>query len=156
MFYPSLLERLLNQHQALSPMIAALTQEQLLAQPQPGKWSVQEQVAHLVSYQPAFLDRVYRILDTPEPLFEPYVGDDDPVFLYWRRQSINTLLEELETDRQKIIQLLQSLTEAQLQRVGVHKSYGRLNIQDWVEFFLLHEAHHQFAIFKLSHRRANN
>jgi uncharacterized damage-inducible protein DinB len=156
MFYPSLLERLLSQHQALSPMIAALTQEQLQAQPLPGKWSVQEQVAHLVSYQPAFLSRVYRILDTQDPLFEPYVGDDDPVFLYWRRQSMGTLLEELETDRQKIIQLLQSLPEEQLQRIGVHKRYGRLNIQQWTEFFLLHEAHHLFSIFKLAHAQPNN
>jgi uncharacterized damage-inducible protein DinB len=153
MFYPSLSERLLTQHKALALIIAPLTEEQLLQQPQPGKWSVQEQIAHLVGYQPLFLGRLHRILDTQEPFFEPYVGDDDPVFLYWRRQSADTLLKELEADRQQIIQLLQSLSSEQLQRTGVHARYGRLTVQDWTEFFLLHEAHHLFSIFKLAHRK---
>ncbi|GAA0550794.1 DinB family protein [Chitinophaga japonensis] len=153
MFYPSLSERLHTQHQALPQLIQPLTQEQLLQQPRPGTWSIQENLAHLVSYQPQFLSRLHRILDTPDPLFERYVGDEDPVFLYWRRQSADTLLHELEADRQQIIALLQGLRPEQLQRTGTHMHYGRLTVQDWTEFFLLHEAHHLFTIFKLAHKR---
>lgn len=150
MFYPSLQERLLTQHKALPFIIAPLSEEQQRRQPQPGKWSVHENIAHLVSYQPQFLNRLQRILDTPDPLFERYVGDDDPNFLYWRKQSAATLLEELESERQQLIQLLQGLTAEQLQRTGTHMTYGRLTIPDWTEFFLLHEAHHLFTIFKLT------
>jgi uncharacterized damage-inducible protein DinB len=150
MFYPSLPERLLTQYKALPSIIAPLSEEQLRRQPQPGKWSVHENIAHLVSYQPQFISRLQRVLDTEEPLFERYVGDDDPNFLYWRKQSLSTLLEELESDRQQIIQLLQGLTTEQLQRTGRHVTYGKLTVPDWTEFFLLHEAHHLFTIFKLT------
>ena len=149
MFYPSLSERLLHQHQALARIVEPLAEEQLMGELEPGKWSVHENMAHLVSYQPLFMSRLYRILDSQEPYFEAYIGDDDPIFLYWRRQSPETLLKELEADRQQIIQLLQGLTEEQLQRTGIHASYGKLNVQDWTEFFLLHEAHHLLTIFKL-------
>lgn len=152
MFYPSLNERLLHQHQSLAQIIKPLAEEQLMGELEPGKWSVHENMAHLVSYQPQFISRLHRILDAQEPFFEPYIGDDDPVFLYWRRQSADTLLKELDADRQQIIQLLEGLSEEQLQRVGVHASYGRLSVPEWVEFFLLHEAHHLLTIFKLVHK----
>lgn len=152
MFYTSLSERLLHQHLALAQIIKPLAEEQLMGELEPGKWSVHENMAHLVSYQPQFLSRLHRILDSQDPFFDRYIGDDDPAFLYWRRQSPGTLLKELEADRQQIIQLLESLNNEQLQRTGIHASYGRLNIEEWTEFFLLHEAHHLLTIFKLVHK----
>jgi hypothetical protein len=43
------------------------------------------------------------------------------------------------------------LSPDKLDRTGIHPKYGKLNIIDWTEFFLLHEAHHLFAIFQLTH-----
>ena len=56
MFYTSLSERLLHQHLALAQIIKPLAEEQLMGELEPGKWSVHENMAHLVSYQPQ-LDR---------------------------------------------------------------------------------------------------
>jgi hypothetical protein len=56
----------------------------------------------------------------------------------------------LDKDRKAIFQLVCSIPEEKLARTGIHKKYGRLTILQWTEFFLLHEAHHIFTIFKLA------
>ena len=33
--------------------------------------------------------------------------------------------------------------------IGHHPKYGALTLVEWTEFFLLHEAHHLFTLFKL-------
>jgi hypothetical protein len=38
----------------------------------------------------------------------------------------------------------------QLALKGTHPKYGTLMITEWTEFFLLHEAHHLFTLFRLS------
>lgn len=51
---------------------------------------------------------------------------------------------------QNLNELIFTLSEKELDRTGVHKKYGDLNIVQWIEFFLLHEAHHLFTIFQLT------
>jgi hypothetical protein len=41
------------------------------------------------------------------------------------------------------------MDETSLQRIGRHARYGRLTVVQWVEFFLLHEAHHLYTIFMI-------
>ncbi|HVT60257.1 MAG TPA: DinB family protein [Thermoanaerobaculia bacterium] len=44
--------------------------------------------------------------------------------------------------------LVDSLTPDQLDRIGVHPAMGPLPIRLWLEFFLLHEAHHLYTILQ--------
>jgi hypothetical protein len=44
---------------------------------------------------------------------------------------------------------LQSYTETDLQKKGTHSTFGEMNLLNWINFFLLHEAHHLFNIFKI-------
>jgi hypothetical protein len=65
------------------------------------------------------------------------------------------LNEHLFTQRFILLNYSQSFNEASLLRIGRHPVFGDLAIPAWIEFFLLHEAHHLFTIFKLlNHRRA--
>ena len=118
----------------------------------PAKWSIRDQVAHLAKYQPEFLRRIKLIVDTDVPSFPRYRADEDPEFEMWRSWTITKLIEALERGRHEIILYLNSLTPTELNRQGIHPIYGKLNIVDWVEFFLLHESHHLFSIFQLAHR----
>ncbi len=42
-----------------------------------------------------------------------------------------------------------SLKDDELRRIGIHLAFGEMTVVMWVNFFLLHEAHHLFTIFKL-------
>ena len=91
------------------------------------------------------------MLRDTEPLFERYVADNDPRFLQYLEKSLVELLEDIRSDRQVIVNLLMQANEQQLNRSGRHKAYGLIKLAGWVDFFLLHEAHHLWTIFQLSY-----
>ena len=149
--YPSLTDRLKTQHQAIENILSSIDSGRLLVRPQPDKWNIHDNLAHLARYQPVFIDRINQILGTDEPFFARYKAEDDPEFEYWRDLDIETLMKQLNEDRTDIYELITNLTDSQLDRIGVHKKYGSLNIVQWTEFFLLHEAHHIYTIFQLAY-----
>lgn len=149
--YQSLVDRLRNQHEAIIEMVDALDEKILSAHPEPGKWSVHDNITHLAKYQPVFLERVNAILNLQEPVFNAYRAEFDPEFETWRGWNTRDLLGKLDGDRREIYDMITGLGPADLSRVGIHKKRGRLTVVDWTELFVLHEAHHIYTIFQLVH-----
>ena len=149
--YLSLTDRLRTQHLAIENIIFGISGSRLLIRPLPGKWNILDNIAHLAGYQPVFIDRINQILLEEEPHFGRYKAEEDPGFEHCQALNIDALLMLLAVDRKHIYDLVTTLNETQLARIGVHKKFGPLNIVQWVEFFLLHEAHHIFTIFQLAH-----
>jgi uncharacterized damage-inducible protein DinB len=144
-------DRLNTQHLALAEIILGLSEEQLTSHPVPGKWSIRENIAHLARYQVVFIERLKKMLSEEGPAFEAYQAEKDPEFERWLSKNSSELEEEIVADRKSINALLTSLSAEQLKKTGVHSKFGRLTILVWTEFFLLHEAHHLFTIFRLAH-----
>jgi len=151
MIYSSLTERLKNQHKAIASIIMKLNNERIQTRPVRGKWNIHENIAHLAKYQPVFLDRIRRILATDEPAFTVYKAEEDPEYEFYRAFTTYELLKKISSDREKIYNLIHHLPPDKLDRIGIHPKFGRLTISEWTEFFLLHEAHHLYAIFQLAH-----
>jgi hypothetical protein len=84
------------------------------------------------------------------PVFDPYKADNDEKFLSSRELSADKLLSRLYDDRGVLYDLLINLHDQDLSKTGTHLTYGTMTVSQWAEFFLLHEAHHQFTIFKLA------
>ena len=119
----------------------------------PDKWSAFENIVHLVLYQLMFQQRIVRILIESNPLFRQYVAENDPAFNEYLRQPLEQLKENLYAARKQIYQQLHTIPDDQLLCTGQHPLYGTLSLTQWTEFFLLHEAHHLFTIFKLLAKR---
>jgi hypothetical protein len=149
--YPSLTNRLKNQQEAIENILSAIDIDRLLTRPQPQKWNIHDNIAHLARYQPVFIERINQILLTDEPSFGRYKAEEDPEFENWRTLNTDSLIKQLNTERKTIYDLVTNLTDTQVNRIGIHKKFGPLNIIQWTEFFLLHEAHHIFTIFQLTH-----
>jgi hypothetical protein len=147
--YPSLIDRLKTQHEALPIIISNLSKSKLELNPVPGKWSIKDNIAHLAKYQPLFIERMHKILNNDGVAFERYSADLDPEFPAWQIRETDDLLIQISIDRKLIQALITGLQPEQLSRTGIHPLYGKLTIVDWTEFFLLHEAHHLFTVFKL-------
>jgi hypothetical protein len=143
--------RLKTQHQAIRFIIEKTDDTRLTKQLIQGKWTIKDNIAHLAKYQPVFLDRISLILAYDNPVFERYKAENDPEFETWRQYDLSTLLGRLDEDRVNIFNTITELTPAELNKTGIHKKYGALTITEWTEFFLLHEAHHIFTIFQLTH-----
>jgi len=150
MLYPALVCRLKTQHLAVDEIVKHIDEQRLNHQPEPGKWSIRDNIAHLVSYQPVFIGRVHQMLKGDTPTFNAYRADDEADFIEARGLSLNDMLSKLNGNRRQILELITNLPDDQLSLKGTHPKYGTLMITEWTEFFLLHEAHHLFTMFRLA------
>ena len=145
----SILSRLSNQHNSIAELILNVPQDRLHYHPAPGKWSIHDNVAHLARYNVVFQERINRIMLNDGAAFDRYVAELDHEFPSWQSKSTAALLHSIAVEREEINTISKNFSENDLKKTGVHPKFGRLIVAEWLEFFLLHEAHHIFTIFKL-------
>jgi hypothetical protein len=117
--------------------------------PAPEKWSAREHLAHVTRMHGVCAARIRVILARDRPLLPPYRAEKDPTWREWRAFSAPDLLATAAGRRAALIETAGDFSDAELARVGVHASLGSLALSEWLEFFLVHEAHHLYTIFKL-------
>jgi uncharacterized damage-inducible protein DinB len=142
--------RLHYQHKVLLDIIDGLSDEQLRRNVIPGKWSIFENIVHLQTYQHTFVKRVRQILDENNPSFPRYTAETDPLFPDNCSKSTREIMQDLLTIRKEMVAGILSFPSNDLAKNGTHPVYGKMNLLQWVNFFLLHEAHHLFTVFKLA------
>ncbi len=145
--------RLAGQLDALQWVVSSAPAERLTRRPQPDKWSAREHVAHLACYQQRFLERLRTILKTHRPEFQRYRAEEDLDWPQWQGLTTKQAHERLNTLRRELVALVASLSDSQLERVGLHPVFGALTIPQWIDFFLFHEAHHVYMVMTLAWRR---
>jgi uncharacterized damage-inducible protein DinB len=146
----SISTRLEYQHKSLLDLIEGLNDDQVRQQIVSGKWSIFENIVHLAIYQHVFLNRIEEIVKNDNPTFEKYSSDTDPYFHDNCTKSTHEIIHQLITTRRLMVARIFSLQADQLKRTGRHPTFGNMTIVQWIQFFVLHEAHHLFTIFKLA------
>ncbi len=146
----SITTRLQYQHKSMIELIEGLTDEQIRRPVQPGKWSIFENIVHLATYQHIFNERLRKVLDGNNPAFEKYSAESDPSFFDGLSRSSREVMQDLLSTRKEMSAELPNLPETDYLKTGTHPVYGTMNLLQWINFFLLHEAHHLFTIFKLA------
>jgi uncharacterized damage-inducible protein DinB len=142
--------RLQYQHKSLIEIIDGLSDEMIRRQVIPGKWSIFENIVHLQTYQHVFCDRIKKMREENNPSFPRYTADADPVFLDNCGKTIREIMGDMIMFRKEMATGRLVIHEDDLERTGTHPVFGTMNISQWLNFFLLHEAHHLFTIFKLA------
>ncbi len=145
----SITTRLEYQHKSLIDIIEGLSDEQVRRPVIPGKWSIFENIVHLAIYEHVFIYRLQRIVNEENPQIERYSAEADPFFYDNCTKTTREIMQDLISTRRILIDKVHSLKEEEILRTGVHPVLGKMNIIFWLNFFLLHEAHHLFTIFKL-------
>jgi uncharacterized damage-inducible protein DinB len=146
----SLSTRLQYQHKSLVDLIDGLTDEQVRRQVVAGKWSIFENIVHMQTYQHVFVLRVRKILENENPAFPIYTAEADPEFLDNCGKSTREIMGDMITVRKQMAAEIAAFPPGDLVKTGTHPVFGRLTLFQWLNFFLLHEAHHLFTIFKLA------
>jgi len=141
------LRRLETQLQALSIILGDATPEEIDTRPPSGQWSARENLAHLARHHEVMLERLRRILAEKAPLLERYRAEDDPGWPQWSGRSTSDILKAVPRLRTRLVARVRSLSRAQAARVGGHSRMGPMTVRLWIEFFLVHEAHHLYVIF---------
>jgi uncharacterized damage-inducible protein DinB len=133
----------------LAVTLSGVSVDALNAKTVPGKWSPHEQLAHLARYHQIFLQRIERILSEQAPAFPRYRAEEDPEWASWSGLPTQQILARLSSMRTKLMARLRSLTEEDFQCTGVHPKFGAMSLSLWLEFFLVHEAHHLYVVLQL-------
>ena len=139
----------------LAVTLKGVSVETLSTNAVPGKWSAHEQLAHLARYHQIFLQRIERILAEQAPEFSRYRAEDDPEWPAWSGLPTSQLLVRLSSMRAKLMSRLRSLSEEDFQRTGIHPKFGEMSLSLWLEFFLVHEAHHLYVVLQLVRKIGN-
>ncbi len=151
---PPLLARLEHQLDALDLLLALSSPGALEARPAPGEWSARENLAHLARHQAVFLDRLRRLLEEPCPDLGRYRAEEDPEWPEWERLSAEAAIGRLRALRAELLGRLRALTPGEARRTGRHPTFGELDVRGWLEFLLVHEAHHLYvALFRVGQAR---
>jgi len=146
----SISTRLQYQHKSLLDIIDGLSDDQVHQEVNPGKWSIFQHIAHLTIYQQLTIDRIKQILDGTNPHFDPYIADTDPRFIDECKKTTVDVMRTLLSQRKSMAAELNNFADYDLNKKGTHATYGEMNLLQGLNFFLLHESHHLFTIFKLS------
>jgi len=145
--------RLRDQLASLDVFVANKTAEQWNREPASGKWSARENLAHLGRYHEVFLERLSRILGEDRPQFGRYRAENDEHWPSWSSLPVDLLLARIRQLRVEVLRKVSALSSERIARTGIHPVLGEMDISLWLEFFLLHEAHHLYAIlFRLRER----
>ena len=146
MLTQSTLLRLETQLEVLPLLLSGATSEAIMARPVSGQWSARENLAHLARHHDVFLERLQRILSESAPQLGRYRAEEDSVWLEWSSLSLEEVLLRLKALRGEIVNIARGLSPAEASRVGIHPLFGEMSLALWVEFFLLHEAHHLYVV----------
>jgi DinB superfamily len=142
--------RLAGQHEVGMSIVLDTPEHILNQRPAPDKWNILEHFYHLVRYQYLFNQRVDLILSKNNPVLEKYSAETDTEFKKWLQQDKDWFIHVLINDRFVVFNRFREFSDKDLKRTGTHPSFGKLTLMDWHQFFVLHEAHHLHAMWKLS------
>lgn len=145
---PSSAARLATQIECLPALIEGASPDALRCRTRSGKWSVHENLAHLARHHDVFLGRVRTMLAQDRPALPRYAAEDDPEWPAWAALSTEDVLTRLRALRTELVTLVGGLSDEDLARSAIHPTLGEMPLRLWVEFFLLHEAHHLYVVMK--------
>jgi uncharacterized damage-inducible protein DinB len=140
--------RLKTQLDCLPLILAGISEDALDRRPRPDKWSARENLAHLARYHEMFLERIERIRTADRPELARYAAESDAEWPRWQRLPVSEVRARLHALRAQMIELVGKLSAAELSRTAVHSRFGEMTLVQWLEFFLLHEAHHLLAVMQ--------
>jgi RimJ/RimL family protein N-acetyltransferase/GNAT superfamily N-acetyltransferase len=145
---PSARARLATQLEGLALLLGDAGAEALRRPSPSGKWSAHDNLAHIARQHEVFLERVRRILAEDAPALPQYRAEDDAAWPAWRALSTEEVRGRLHALRAELLRVVERLSPAELGRSGVHSRFGALSLAAWLEFFLVHEAHHLYTILR--------
>jgi DinB superfamily len=122
--------------------IAGLTREELLAQPVPGTWSVQEVVVHLMDSDLVGSDRMKRVIAEPHPTLLAYDENLWIKHLGYDQADTQMACDVFRLNRKMTAAILRRLPDGAFERTGTHTERGVESLARLVKDYVEHLNHH--------------
>lgn len=130
--------------------IRGMSVRDLKKRPAPGKWSVQEILAHLDDVEGhGMRERVEAIVTEERPFLEPFDQEKRAIELHYDRIDPRKSLDSLTRQRRSNLKWLRSLRPAQWKRVGIHPQVGEVSALDFLHEWAFHDLGHLKQILEV-------
>lgn len=107
------------------------------------KWTIQEQVGHLLDLEPLWLGRVQDILSAEKDLREADLTNQKTFDAQHNEQSIQLLLANFRAERSKLLHALRQIQIEDLTKFALHPRLKTpMTVVDLAYFVAEHDDHH--------------
>ncbi len=133
--------------------LAEMSLREMKTRPAPGKWSVQEIIAHLddVEYH-GFRARIDAILKADNPVLPRFDQEARVTAMRYDRKDPKRTLASFERQRRANVRWLRRLRPAQLKRRGTHAEVGKMRAEEFVYEWAFHDLGHLRQILEIKRR----
>ncbi|MEM7513591.1 MAG: DinB family protein [Bacteroidota bacterium] len=139
---PTILERLDGTAIRLSSKLKGIDEKIFTAKPAE-KWSIKEEVGHLWDLEPLWLARMHDILEGREDLTVADLTNRKTHEAGHNERDILSLIKDFQEERQKLVTLLRTVTEADAGKSAKHPRLGTpMTLMDLAYFVAEHDDHH--------------
>jgi hypothetical protein len=127
---------------ALASLIKGRDTDSLKRNPQPGKWSVAQIVAHLAESEIVASWRYRQMLERSGSNIIPYDQDTWEQLGDYAHADANSSLELFRLLRERNLQLLSRLTPEQWEMFGIHAERGKESVRHLARMMAGHDVNH--------------
>ena len=137
---------------ALEQRLAGMTSDQVTAPEAPGKWSVNEVVQHLADSELVWAYRLRRVVVRSGASISGYDQDRWSDRLRYRDADVADAMAVIRVLRAANLRLLESLSEEEMQRGGVHTERGEESVEHMIRLYAGHDLVHLQQIDRIRSR----
>jgi DinB superfamily len=137
----ALIEQYRGGYRAVRAALDQLSEADLDTRPAPESWTPREVAHHLADSETMSYLRLRRLLAEDHPVIQGYDEEEFARRLRYDR-PIASSLEVFRAVRVASAELLESLSEDEWAREGMHSESGRYTMDDWLEIYAAHAHDH--------------
>ncbi len=127
-----------------------MSPREIRTRPAPGKWSVQEILAHLEDIEePGFRARIEAIVNQHHPILPAFDQEARAIQKRYDRRDPQRTLESFARQRQANLKWLRKLRPAALKRQGIHEKVGEMSAEEFVYEWAFHDLGHLRQILEV-------
>jgi len=140
--YDNILSQLLSNPDKISKIVSSLSEEKLTKKVD-GKWSIKENVGHLIDLEELHDGRIDDFLAGKEKLRPADLNNKKTDETIHNSKNISELLERLKIVRENFVKRLKALDERVLTNTSIHPRLNQpMRPIDMAQFVLEHDEHH--------------
>ncbi|MBN4047241.1 DinB family protein [bacterium AH-315-P13] len=108
-----------------------------------GKWSILENIGHLIALDQLWLERIRDILENKEKMRSAYLQKGKFQSANYNNRNVLELIIEFSEKRSKLIEKLEDMTEAEIYKRAIHpRLKTSMSIMNLLFMAAMHDYHH--------------
>jgi uncharacterized damage-inducible protein DinB len=136
-------DKMAQERGKLLSILELLSEEEAVKSPQPGEWTVKQQMSHLCEMESAYRAWVEKALAEDGANLDGVQGE--PVAIPLERAHLNAVPEhitEMRAQREKTLAVMERMRPQDYDRTATSAVFGTLTVMQWLRSYYRHDRMH--------------